>query len=131
MQNTKQSADIVKACEVLLSYAILQTYEERADMLETLEDVTSAVQAMFAPKPKAVSAKKGKSKKHDHEHEHEAEEEDPEAIDLLIDTLIALLDKGSGGLRSLATMVLALSAPALTASTIEHLLAVSRPLSAR
>jgi DNA polymerase phi len=110
-QNDKQSADIAKACEVLLSYAILQTYEERADMLETLEDVTTAVKAMFAP------TKKSKGKK--------ADDEDPEAIDLLVDTLIALLDKNSGGLRSLATMVLALTAPALTASTIEHLLAVS------
>lgn len=54
-----------------------------------------------------------------------ASEEDAEPIDLLLDTLIALLDKGSGGLRSLANMVLALSAPALTSSSIEHLLAVS------
>ena len=106
----------MKACELLLSYAILQTYEERSDMLETLEDVTTAVKAMFATKTKKSSkGKKGE----------EQEEEDPEAIDLLVDTLIALLDKNSGGLRSLATMVLALSAPALTASTIEHLLAVS------
>lgn len=101
-------------------------------MLETLEDVTTAVQAMFAPKAKSkgkANGKSGKGKdKEAHDHDHDVEEEDAEPIDLLVDTLIALLDKNSGGLRSLATMVLALSAPALTSSTIEHLLAVSASL---
>jgi DNA polymerase phi len=50
---------------------------------------------------------------------------DPEPIDMLLDTLIALLDKGSSDLKNLASMVVGLVAPAFTRSSIEHLVAVS------
>jgi DNA polymerase phi len=52
---------------------------------------------------------------------------DPEPIDMLLDTLIALLDKGSSDLKNLASMVVGLVAPAFTRSSIEHLVAVSSP----
>lgn len=54
-----------------------------------------------------------------------AAEADPEPIDMLLDTLIALLDKGSSDLKNLASMVVGLVAPAFTQSSIEHLVAVS------
>lgn len=49
---------------------------------------------------------------------------DPEPIDMLLDTLIALLDKGSSDLKNLASMVVGLIAPAFTRSSIEHLVVV-------
>lgn len=49
-----------------------------------------------------------------------------EPIDMLLDTLIALLDKGSSDLKNLASMVVGLVAPAFTRSSIEHLVAVSQ-----
>jgi DNA polymerase phi len=55
----------------------------------------------------------------------DAEEDDAAPIDVLLDVLIALMDKGSNDLRVLANLVVGMVAPAFTSSSIQHLVAVS------
>jgi DNA polymerase phi len=47
-------------------------------------------------------------------------------VDTILDTLIALLDKGSSDLRNFANLVAGLISSAFTKSSIEHLNAVSQ-----
>jgi DNA polymerase phi len=54
-----------------------------------------------------------------------AGEEEDAPIDILLDTLIALLDKGSSDLRGLANLVVGMVASAFTSSSIAHMVAVS------
>lgn len=103
------SKDIARGVEILLSFSLLQTYDESEDALELLEEVNEAAQRMF----NLSSAKASSS----------ADEEHP-PIDTLLDVLIALLDKGSADLRNLANMVVGMVASAFTPSSIEHLVAV-------
>lgn len=53
------------------------------------------------------------------------EEEETQAVDLLLDVLIALLDKGSSDLRNLANLVFDIISPELTKSSLDLLSAVS------
>lgn len=105
---------MAKGVEILLGFLILQTYDESEDALEMLEDVTAAARDMF--KSSGGSRSKGKKAP--------ASEEATPPIDQMLDTLVALLDKGSSDLRSLANLVMGMIAPAFTSSTIEHLVAV-------
>ncbi|EIW66554.1 hypothetical protein TREMEDRAFT_35002 [Tremella mesenterica DSM 1558] len=93
--------EVVKGVEILLSFLIIQTYDENEDALEMLEVSQS-------------SARESTSK--------EADVNLP-AIDMLLDTLIALLDKGSNDLRSLANLVVGMVAGEFTSSSVRHLVA--------
>lgn len=53
------------------------------------------------------------------------EEKDAQAVDMLLDVLIALLDKGSSDLRNLANLVFGIISPELTKSSLDLLAAVS------
>lgn len=53
------------------------------------------------------------------------EEKDAQAVDMVLDVLIALLDKGSSDLRSLANLVFGIISPELTKSSMDLLAAVS------
>lgn len=105
-----ENKDIARGVEILLSFSLLQTYDESEDSLELLEEVNEAAQRMFN-----LSSGKASSS---------ADEQHP-PIDTLLDVLIALLDKGSADLRNLANMVVGMVASAFTPSSIEHLVAVS------
>lgn len=52
-------------------------------------------------------------------------EEETQAVDLLLDVLIALLDKGSSDLRNLANLVFDIISPELMKSSLDLLSAVS------
>ncbi|OXH24380.1 DNA polymerase phi subunit [Cryptococcus neoformans] len=90
---------ISKAFEILISFFILQTYDEVEDSLENLEEVNTAAQQYLGQK----------------------EEEETQAVDLLLDVLIALLDKGSSDLRNLANLVFDIISPELTKSSLDLL----------
>lgn len=47
-------------------------------------------------------------------------------LDLLVDVLIAYLDKASNDLKSLASLVFGLVSSEVQSSTVDHLIAVSR-----
>lgn len=53
------------------------------------------------------------------------EEKDAQAVDMVLDVLIALLDKGSSDLRNLANLVFGIISPELTKSSLDLLAAVS------
>lgn len=105
-------AEIAKGVEVLLEFLVFQTYDESEDALTLVEDMTRAAKDMFAKASEKRRASKAAG---------------PSGIDMTLDTLIALLDKGSSDLRSLANLVMGMVAPAFEKSTIEHLVAVSWP----
>jgi DNA polymerase phi len=105
----KEKSDAARGVQILVSFLLLQTYDEVEDALDLLEEAVGAAERMFAKKTKA---KKG-----------EAEAEAAPPIDALLDGLIALLDKNSADLRALANLVFGMVAPSLTASSIQHLVA--------
>ncbi|ORY24385.1 DNA polymerase phi-domain-containing protein [Naematelia encephala] len=96
-------ADLARGIEILLTFIILQTYDESEDALDWLEQVDGASQHIFGLAGKQA--------------------EDTEPIDGLLDVLIALLDKGSSDLRSLANLVVGMIAGSFTSSSIQHLVA--------
>ncbi|ADV20875.1 DNA-directed DNA polymerase, putative [Cryptococcus gattii WM276] len=92
---------ISRAFEILISFFILQTYDEVEDSLENLEEVNAAAQQYLG----------------------QEEEKDAQAVDMLLDVLIALLDKGSSDLRNLANLVFGIISPELTKSSLDLLAA--------
>lgn len=102
-----EKGDLATGSEILLAFLILQTYDESEDALDLLEETQAATRRLFALDPTSSST-----------------EDAP--VDTILDTLIALLDKGSSGLRDLANLVAGLVSSAFTKSSIEHLNAVSR-----
>lgn len=101
-----EKGDLATGTEILLAFLILQTYDESEDALDLLEETQAAARRLFALDPTSSSV-----------------EDAP--VDTILDTLIALLDKGSSGLRDLANLVAGLVSSAFTKSSIEHLNAVS------
>ncbi|KAL7419801.1 DNA-directed DNA polymerase [Cryptotrichosporon argae] len=101
--------DVRRGAEVLLSFLVLQTYDEVEDALDMLEEAVDATARLFE--------KKGKKSK------AALAEDDTPPIDTLLDTLVQLLDKGSADLRALANLVFGLVSSALTESGIKHLVA--------
>ncbi|TYJ59151.1 hypothetical protein B9479_000140 [Cryptococcus floricola] len=97
---TKDQQEVAKAFEILISFFILQTYDEVSDSIENVEEINTAVQTYL-----------GKS------HEEVA------AVDILLDVLVGLLDKGSSDLRNLANLVFGMVSSELTKSSLEHLAA--------
>ena len=111
LKASEAEADVKRGVEILLSFSLLQTYDESDDALELLEEANEAAQAMFKLPSKAGSSG--------------AQEDAPQPIDALVDVLVAFLDKGSADLRNLANLVVGMVASAFTPSSIEHLVAVS------
>lgn len=101
--------NVVRGVEILLAFSLLQTYDESEDALELLEDVNGSAKRMF----NLTSSKAA------------TEEEEHPPIDALLDVLIALLEKGSAGLKELGKLVVGMVGSAFTVSSIEHLVAVS------
>lgn len=106
-KKSKVDAEVARGVEILLSFSLLQTYDESEDALELLEEVNGAAQRMFKIGSKAT------------------EEDEHPPIDTLLDVLIALLEKGSAGLKDLGKLVVGMVGSAFTLSTVEHLVAVS------
>lgn len=104
-----EKGDLATGSETLLSFLILQTYDESEDALDLLEETQAATRRLFALDPTSSSA-----------------EVEDAPVDTILDTIVALLDKGSSGLRDLANLVAGLVSSAFTKSSIEHLNAVSR-----
>ena len=104
-----EKGDLATGSEILLSFLILQTYDESEDALDLLEETQAATRRLFALDPTSSSA-----------------EVEDAPVDTILDTIVALLDKGSSGLRDLANLVAGLVSSAFTKSSIEHLNAVSR-----
>lgn len=103
-----------RGTEILVSFLVLQTYDEAEDALDMLDEAVTAVKGLFPEKKRGRKPKKA------------AEEEDEDApppIDALLDVLIALLDKSSADLRTLANLVFGMLVPAMTSSAVEHLVA--------
>ena len=100
---------LARGTEVLLAFLILQTYDESEDALDLLEETQVAARRMFALDPTSSTSSPS----------------DAAPVDTMLDTLIALLDKGSSDLRNLANLVAGLISSAFTKSSIEHLNAVS------
>ena len=120
--------------QVLLSFALLKSYDDDVKAYEILEvscqprkempstvppglieaspsqDVQRCAERIFAIKAATSTA----------------DQEDLPPVDLLVDVLIGYLDRASSDLRTLATAVFGLISAKATASTIEHLIAVSR-----
>lgn len=105
----KKDENVARGVEILLAFSLLQTYDESEDALELLEDVNGSAKRMF-------NLTSGKST---------AEEDEHPPIDALLDVLIALLEKGSAGLKELGKLVVGMVGSAFTVSSIEHLVAVS------
>lgn len=107
---------LARGAEILVSFLVLQTYDEVEDALDMLDEAVQAVKTLFPEKKKTRKGKKGAE---------EVDADAPPPMDALLDVLIALLDKSSADLRTLANLVFAMLAPAMTASSVEHLVAVS------
>lgn len=101
-----------RGARILVSFLVLQTYDEAEDALDMLDEAVGAVRALFPTK------KRGRKKA-----EPEVDADAPPPVDALLDVLVALLDKGSADLRTLANQVFGMLVPAMTASAVEHLVA--------
>ena len=100
------SDDVAKGAEILVSFALLQTYDDDLKSYELLEDVEQCIDSLL--QPAASSSTK---------------EAAPPALDLLVDVLLAYLDKASSDYKALATVIFTLVSSKATKSTIEHLVA--------
>lgn len=100
------SDDVAKGAEILVSFALLQTYDDDLKSYELLEDVQQCIESLL--QPAASSSTK---------------EAAPPALDLLVDVLLAYLDKASSDYKALATVIFTLVSSKATKSTIEHLVA--------
>ncbi|KAK8861548.1 hypothetical protein IAR55_002370 [Kwoniella newhampshirensis] len=98
--------EVAKGAEILLSFFVLQTYDEMDDALDMLEDVNTAAQKIFDLPSASSSA---------------SDDEDAAPVDALLDVLIALLDKGSSDLRNLANLVFGMVSSAFTESSMKLL----------
>ncbi|GMK55691.1 hypothetical protein CspeluHIS016_0207470 [Cutaneotrichosporon spelunceum] len=105
---------VARGARILVSFLVLQTYDEAEDALDMLDEAVGAVRALFP-------AKKRGSKKAKVQPEVDADA--PPPVDALLDVLVALLDKGSADLRTLANQVFGMLVPAMTVSAVEHLVA--------
>lgn len=105
LSSIPEKNDTGRGVQILLSFLLLQTYDEVEDALDLLEDAVGAAEGLFGKKKQATDA------------------DAPAPIDALLDGLVALLDKSSADLRALANLVFGLVAPALTSSSIQHLVA--------
>lgn len=98
-QAKKAEGGAAKGLQILLPFLVLQTYDDVEDALDMLDDATTAAEGILGKK---------------------ADDEVP-PIDALLDVLIALLDKGSADLRTLANLVFGLVAPSMGRSATDHL----------
>lgn len=103
-----EKGDLATGSEILLAFLVLQTFDESEDALDLLEETQGAIRHMFALDP--TSSSSGSA--------------DSVPVDTILDTLIALLDKGSSDLRNLANLVAGMISSAFTKTSIEHLNAV-------
>ncbi|WWD16543.1 hypothetical protein CI109_100970 [Kwoniella shandongensis] len=99
--------EVAKGVEILLSFFVLQTYDEVDDALDLLEDVNTAAQKIFDLPSTESSAS--------------SDDDEAAPIDALLDVLIALLDKGSSDLRNLANLVFGTVSSAFTESSMKLL----------
>lgn len=99
-------ADVKKGLEILLTFGLLQSYGDDVKAYESLEDIVSCVQILSQPTASSSTS-----------------EAPLPPLDLLVDVLIAYLDKASNDLKSLASLVFGLVSSEVKPSTVEHLIA--------
>lgn len=107
-QASSLSPELAQGLEIVLSFALLQAYGDDVKAYELLGDVQTCADALCQP---AASSSK--------------QDADLPPLDLLLDVLLAYLERGSADLRSFSTFVFGLISTSATASTVEHLIAVS------
>lgn len=111
LKTLKKSAtlqqDVEQGLRILLTFALLKTYDDDVKAYEILDDVHKCAQRLA--KPSASSSSKAA--------------EDLPPIDLLVDALIAYLDQASSDLKALAGHVFGLISSQASESTVEHLIA--------
>jgi DNA polymerase phi len=117
---TKQKSDAARGSQILVSFLVLQTYDEVEDALDLLEDAVGAVRDLFKE-----TKKEKKSKRASAAAAAASPEDVPPPIDALLDVLIALLDKNSADMRALANLVFGMISSEFTTSSVQHLIAVS------
>jgi len=118
-----QKSEPARGAQILISFLVLQSYDEVEDALDLLEDAVGAARDLFKAKE---TKKEKKSKRKSDAAEAAAAEDAPPPVDALLDVLIALLDKNSADMRTLANLVFGMVSSEFTTSSIQHLIAVSR-----
>jgi DNA polymerase phi len=126
-QSAALSADVKKGVEILLSFGLLQTYGEDIKAYESLEVSSSGLyQARCADASHLLQDVVSCANVLSQPTASSSTSEAPlPPLDLLVDVLIAYLDKASNDLKSLASLVFGLVSSEVQPSTIEHLVAVS------
>lgn len=102
------SPEFSQALQILLSFALLQAQGDDVKAYELLDDVRNCVETLL--KPTASSS---------------TTEAELPPLDLLVDVLLAYLEKGSAELRPFASHVFGLLSSEITSSAVEHIIAVS------
>lgn len=100
--------DVEQGLRILLTFALLKTYDDDVKAYEILDDVDKCARAMA--QPSASSSQK-------------AADGDLPPVDLLVDALVAYLDQASSDLKSLAGHVFGLISSQASETTVEHLIA--------
>ncbi|KAM5542581.1 hypothetical protein V8D89_003542 [Ganoderma adspersum] len=114
--------EAARGVELLLSATVLHAYcadEDDADP-EPLENCLDGASRMFPAEAK--KGKKGRKSSGAPAEEKGKEKEVPEPVDVLVDTVIGFLEKGTAYVRAVANQVFALFAGAVQASTIDLIL---------
>ncbi|EJF62593.1 hypothetical protein DICSQDRAFT_135562 [Dichomitus squalens LYAD-421 SS1] len=114
--------EAARGVELLLSATLLHAYGAEVDDADTevLENCIDGASRMFP-----VEAKKGKKGRKSAAAAGEdkgKEKEQPEPVDVLVDTVIGFLEKGTAYVRAVANQVFALLAGSVQASTIDLIL---------
>lgn len=99
--------DVEQGLRILLTFALLKTYDDDVKAYEILDDVDKCARAMAQPSASSSQQAAG----------------DLPPVDLLVDALIAYLDQASSDLKSLAGHVFGLISSQASETTIEHLIA--------
>ncbi|KAI1788483.1 DNA polymerase phi-domain-containing protein [Ganoderma leucocontextum] len=114
--------EAARGVELLLSATVLHAYcaeEDDADP-EPLENCLDGASRMFPAEAK--KGKKGRKSSGAPGEDKGKEKEVPEPVDVLVDTIIGFLEKGTAYMRAVANQVFALLAGAVQASTIDLIL---------
>jgi DNA polymerase phi len=133
-QKSNVDRDVARGVQVLLSFALLKSYDDDVKAYEILEvscrrDAVTASRADGHPSGGYQDVQRCAERIFGIDSPaSSADQEDLPPVDLLVDVLIGYLDRASSDLRALATAVFGLISAKATGSTIEHLIAVSNGL---
>ncbi|KZT11636.1 uncharacterized protein LAESUDRAFT_720895 [Laetiporus sulphureus 93-53] len=118
IQDDRQEA--ARGAELLLMATLLHHYcaDDDAD-LEALESCIDGASRMF---PEKRAKHKKKSRKSSSEAENSTEEKAPEPVDVLVDTIISLLEKATAYMRAVANQAFSMLSGSVQESTIELIL---------